>query len=58
MASNCKIPSSLFIGATPPVILPNIPMFFFEEEVLHKALPRKLFDERVVAFTRKRAVGV
>jgi len=58
MASNCKIPSSLFIGAATHVILPDVPMLFFEPEVLHKSLPGKFFDERVVAFSRKWAVGI
>jgi len=58
MASKRKIPSSLFIGVTTRVILPDIPMLFFEAEVLHESLPGKFCDESIVAFTRKRAVDI
>ena len=58
MTPNCKIPSSLFIGNVIRMTLPDIAMLFFYAEVLHQALPGEVFDERIVPFTCKRAIGI
>jgi hypothetical protein len=58
MAPNCKIPSSLLVSCEANANLPDHPMLLFEMKPLQTVLPRKLFDERIVPFTCKRAVGV
>ena len=58
MTSNCKIPSSLFIGNDIRMTLPDIPMLFFQAEILHKALPGEVFDKWIVPFTCEGAVDI